>query len=234
MNFDTLGKFCALENDPREWMRKPILADGMVVALNGHILVAVPSSNFEPADLDRCSFGGIPDGVAEGLRGHLRGAFDAAKDDGGTWRRADAIEIDREPCSRCNGRGMVNVEPCADCDGDGEFWHGEHTYGCKTCEESGEIVTAGDGARCWACVGTGVYQGHTDFNVEGSGQPYSANSIYVAQLRSLPNAELREQVTASGAIPVRFDGGVGALMPMRTNGQVFERTVVESTAGAPA
>lgn len=206
MNVEILTQFCG-RDDVRGWMNAPFAFDQFYVATDGRLLVAISAES--PAQ----AWPELPEKVAR-----LIGSASTASSSDGEWMRAEAIKLSDVKCFFCDGAGSVATTTCDDCDGEGYIQHGRHEYECKSCDGDGKHTRPGDDEPCGACKGTGIEALPSDFNLKIDDRTHSANSVYVALLRKLPNAELCAGLMDGGVIAVRFDGGFGALMPMRHNG----------------
>jgi len=206
MSLEILAQFCG-RDDLRGWMNAPFSFDQFTVATDGRLLIAISSESPTAPTAE------LPGKVLQ-----LIGDAHTASSISDEWRRADAIKLSEVKCFRCDGAGSVTTTTCDDCDGEGFIEHGRHEYECKSCDGEGRHTEPGDGETCGHCKGTGVEALPSDFHLTIEGRAHSANSVYVAMLRKLPNAELCAGLLDGGVIAVRFDGGFGALMPMRNNG----------------
>jgi hypothetical protein len=200
-----LTRFCG---DATRGMGEPCSVAGGTFATNGHVAVWIPAT---------CANKPM-DKLAQRFADVVTAAQIAAADTAGIWIPATEIQLaPRSSCSSCDGSGYCTSEPCDECE-DGEFWHGSHTYECKACDGAGRHVvaaSASEGAtRCDDCRGTGTrFCSKTDFPILGN-PDWTANAMYVALLRDLPDCALRTELTIGNMIPFRFSGGFGALMPL--------------------
>lgn len=208
----TLHRFCMATGK----CPQPMRLLGGTCATNGFLLVWVP----QPYDYDRPQDATL----AASLEKMLGQARDAAANRyfTGAWIDVASIRLRHDECPRCEGAGFIHTRTCGDCGGDGVFRHGRHYYDCKECDSEGSIVTPaahGAGDTCHWCYGSGLRSGPTDFAITGwPGK--TANQSLVKLLAMLPGAQLRHeplehQIKSDPLIPVRFDGGVGVLMPLR-------------------
>lgn len=145
-------------------------------------------------------------------------------------RRDDAAEQTKEwdwnaPLAGLQGASFAKPEfklppepeeadECSACDGRGT----EHD--CPDCE-----------CPCVECDGTGKDIPERGISTEFCGANFAMR--YIRQVLSLPNVELAS-ITSDAPMVFRFDGGVGALMPLRSPGrqqvEVF-KTAVSSQEG---
>ena len=128
-----------------------------------------------------------------------------------------------ETCEYCAGSGTAY--DCEECDGEGSFTHKDKEYDCKWCNGAGQHQNGeGTPGTCWHCDGFGV-------------KPYQAVAIgnshfdnrYLALIAALPNAKIAPNGPKDIAY-FTFDGGDGAVMPMR----VDHPNVTVAQTSAPA
>ena len=88
---------------------------------------------------------------------------------------------------------------CAACDGRG------HEHDCPSC-----------GCICGACDGKGEVNPENNMSVSIGPTPFSLK--YIRQILSLPGIEIETLAADQSMKPLffRFDGGIGALMPLRS------------------
>jgi hypothetical protein len=188
----------------------PFGLGGGTAATNGRVLVWTPAPCATPT----------PESIGDQSRVIIEAARPLALDDAAAWVPAASITIGEVPCTQCKGSGRCEEIECDNCDGTGEFDHGRHIYDCQECDGEGRIVEPAEKAStapaCSECAGTGIHPDQpSDFRFSGkNGKKYCANSMYVQQLRSLPNCELLSGKMERGMIAIRFTGGCGILMPM--------------------
>ena len=189
---EQLQSFCAKE-DIRFCLETPYIQDGYVVASNGHICIrttgefpsAVTREDVKPPNIT-----GLIDKTLAALDG------------------VDAIAIPGlppfVPCSSCNGSGREFV--CVVCAGEGEF-DGD---GCEECGGAGSVAkNTGINRDCWFCGGSGEDRG----NPVMCGDGWFARR-YLAMIAALPRATIKTN-GESGCAYFSFDGGDGAVMPIR-------------------
>jgi hypothetical protein len=198
-----ITRFCLAEGlgDTRVYLRRPMQFGDQVLASDGSILVCIPG---------RFGHEEAPSHVRDGARRIEQ----IIKNTQLTWKPADSIELPPpEPCSACDGSGIVYWVDCDDCCGDGEFLKGRHYYRCKECDGKGYFVAkhASHGARaqpCRICEGSGA-----------SIQPVTVGEVrvqrrYLAAIAQLPGAQVAP--SHEGTLVFVFDGGGwGALAPLR-------------------
>lgn len=197
-----LQKFCATDTDPSPHMRKPSRCADGIVATNGRILICVPDDGRQAE--------AAKESLAKSFANFKAGLTDPSR----FW--VDATTIQLPPavkCGHCHGTGHSYQVKCEDCDGEGEFDHGLHTYECKECGGDGFIKTSphSDGAKkveCYECDGTGE-----GFQAVPAGQAHFQRR-YLHLIQQLPNCRLGT-MGGTGTALFTFDGGWGALMPVR-------------------
>lgn len=203
-----LDQFCSL--DSPNSISTPWSEGDFTYASNGHLLVRIPRRDDIPEKIGAPSIQGTS----------LGAGFHKTP---GEWIAVPKLEIIKEDCRYCKGRGKQYT--CPECDGEGEVglhtdWsdYGEHT--CETCGGNGQLSkdhwlrlmprnSNPAGEDCHACDGTGKkYDDGTDVKVGGA----LFTDILLAQIATLPGCEIGVVDKLSPAI-FRFDGGDGLLMP---------------------
>jgi len=121
---------------------------------------------------------------------------------------------EKNKCSLCGGSGKV--KDCPDCDGEGHitFFSSpsstDYEVECKDCDGTGCID--GDEKRCIRCDGMGYCL--TNKGIEVGSKLLSCMLLSV--ISKLPGVMIAPDASPGlSAIPFRFDGGDGILMPMR-------------------
>jgi hypothetical protein len=121
-----------------------------------------------------------------------------------------AEDISPEACKPCKGTGKLSV--CPECHGHGEVEAETdfNTYecDCATCNGSGKVD--GGSHLCDDCLGSGEY---LETKV-----PWRDGGITMKALRlasALPGIQFSTYGTAEEVVRIKFDGGVGLLMPRR-------------------
>ncbi|MCL2656112.1 MAG: hypothetical protein FWD62_01615 [Betaproteobacteria bacterium] len=208
MNLEYLNKFCANKaNDAREKLWKPFIQGGYAIATNGAIAVRVNLSGIDHGRTDRSANDTWPNvnkRIEEVKTGGM-GEFDA-------FACLELIPLPElppaEPCHFCDGTGKAYR--CDECDGVGDFEHGNHLYDCKECGGCGQLgYGEGEAVSCMECAGLGekpycpVKVGNASFDRR-----------FLALIAPLPNVMIAPNGTEKAAY-FQFDGGDGALMPMR-------------------
>ncbi len=187
-----IQKFCAREDDDRKHIQKPHKHGEYVYATNGHILArfrdAEAGQHWEDKFMDKVQ------------KLHAKSLGRASL----KWKR-DIIKLPPAiECSYCDGEGKL--ADCDDCNGNGNFEHGKHYYECKECNGAGRMNPP---EICHSCSGTGK-DGSQRVKV---GVSHIARR-YAELILALPNLEVAPNLDDKAAIPFRFDGGDGILMPL--------------------
>lgn len=190
---DILKSFCA-KDDVRYYMNAPILRGEFIFATNGHVMVRVPKF-----DGIECGDGNGPNNIEGLMNGTVRDGL-------------APIPALPEPeiCEFCHGAGYAYR--CKDCDGEGAFLRNGEEYDCKPCDGVGTLPDGdeADKVECWACHGSG----HEQQRVEVGGSDFDRR--YLAKIIELPGAMFAPHPTDQRKPAYfTFDGGDGALMPMR-------------------
>lgn len=204
-----LQQFCDVPNEYRPYLAAPFRVDGVgIVRTNGHILIALPDDGGEFANVHS-------DGLAKVVRGYT-----GKKDQPGRVSvPLNSIVLPKTmPCSVCNGAGQVIK--CIACDGEGEFDHFGYDYHCQSCDGDGFLKAAtstGQKQPCHRCDG----RGDSVQEVNISGETH-IQLRYLKLLAALPgqctlSIDLAE---AMSTVFYTFDGGWGAVMPIRPQREV--------------
>ncbi len=200
-----LQQFCVAQNDERENLRLPFLVGKWTVACNGHIMIALDQVlPYKP----------VWESAESMMQQHL--AMVEALDKTEGWTPVDQIGIYYKECAKCDGSGRTTEDDCPACDGYGTFRHYSHRYECQECGGDGIVYVACEkdkGAVCKACDGIARYiEGGSTFD---AGEAQTIQGIYVAMLRTLPNARV-QSIPEQDMTAIRFDGGIGVVMNYRT------------------
>jgi hypothetical protein len=197
-----ITRFCATDGDHREYLRRPWIENGMTIATNGHLVIAV----------DRPLAGNIANKPSEKMAGRFAkiAAIDIQE---ATTVPLASIDLPKNVCYECRGSGFVIKERCGECSGEGDFSRGRWSYTCKECDGDGHLNEAGkqdaEGATgCFECNATGTGSGSQE--VHGS----KFQQRYLALLKLLPEAVLFVGRDPTAAARFEFEGGRGYLMPM--------------------
>lgn len=127
------------------------------------------------------------------------------------WR---TMEILKEECKDCEGTG--HCKKCRDCDGDGEKSCCECgvTATCRTCRGRGAIPDdTKSGPKCEECDGEGEYETMTRVQLNQEG--LCVDLKYLRLIHKLPGMNLHWRFLNEPLL-ITFDGGDGALMPLRS------------------
>lgn len=195
-------RFCATDGDDRGYLRRPWIEDGMTIATNGHLIIAVD----RPLPVD------IASEPPEKMAGRFAKIAAIEIQDATTVSLA-SISLPINACHECRGSGFVIKEGCDDCEGEGEFSRGRWSYTCKECDGDGHLNEAArqgaEGATgCFECNATSTGYGAQE--VHGS----KFQQRYLALLKLLPDAVLFVGRDSTATARFEFEGGRGYLMPM--------------------
>ena len=120
-------------------------------------------------------------------------------------------------CDLCEGSGKSHKCPDDECDGGTVIFNtGRHEYEfeCKQCDGHGFI--AGGEADCPDCAGTGL-GGHETIPISVEEQYFDQFYLALAT-KHLPKCWITtNKSNRLEAALLKFDGGIGALMPMNIN-----------------
>lgn len=181
--------------------KMPFRKDGFLWATNGYMALQIP-------DTPECTLELNDNAIFLPLVGQLIA---------GIKLEDCTVSLDfalgEKPCDECNVDGYTKKfeqVKCPDCDGYGEFQHGNHTYYCKNCDETGWV----DGDKfaqetCDCCKGTGKM--HGDHRINGT----LFNGRLLGVLKMLSGVKMWVNPEAGKASTFVFDGGRGVIMPMR-------------------
>ncbi|ANN70893.1 hypothetical protein [Bordetella bronchialis] len=199
-----IQRFCAQQDDAREWLHKPWLEDCNTVATNGHIAIVlrtpiVGAVNAEPGPGMR---GAVQRLIDQTAGHHLHAAL-------------NDVRIVKYDCPYCQGGGFVSCEKCKPCGGEGEFKDADGWHICEECEGDGILTlprqaTDPDAQRCYSCCGTGH-----EWRSSTMVSHVNLANRYLSMLQDLPNCVLALPSDPDQAVRFDFDGGTGVLMPMR-------------------
>lgn len=214
---EVLARFCANENDLREYLRAPWRNGAWVYATNGHIIIRVPSEAApEVAECDRA-----PSKVGAMFAAHFT-------------ESAEFLLMPELPalfdCPSCEGAGRIRATKCNHCEGEGGFTRLGLWYDCKNCEGD----PAGDGwvscldfenpadavvRVCTECDGLGHRMHKHGITQIGEG---TYSPVYLHWIAALPQARVMpgDAPTASNSktckpLAFLFDGGQGLLQPRK-------------------
>lgn len=194
-----LKLFCASENDIRSYLAKPMEIDGFLYATNGHIAIRVKGKAEEYIE--------VPASTSEQLIKIFANCEEYK------YRALPEIsEPKKYDCGICKGTGKVTI--CDECAGEGyvDLGNNYNAYEveCRSCMGNG--CGAGGEKACEYCDGDGYkYKRDGYAQIGNTGLNYK----YFQLIKSLPSPEICLDIEKHKFIPFRFDGGYGALMPMR-------------------
>lgn len=193
-----LEQFCKPEQfQIHGYMRTPFMVNGRTYATNGHILVRV--DGYHSITEPRTDIYKRMDEILSAL-------------DDSRLSPLPRVEIgDLADCPRCKGRR--HMKTCRECDGEGELnidsdWN-TYTVKCLSCRGEG-VLPDEDGEPCRSCSGTGK----ESFKPIQFRNTAIANG-YVRILETLPNLLIDLTGQPGDVILFKFDGGVGAVAPIR-------------------
>lgn len=193
-----LTRYCADENEIRAYLQHPWREKGTIVASNGHIAIEIPDDGREVPTVV-----GKPPDIAKLLSRPSKGDFSPMPE-------LAPFKSTVLACARCKGDGFHFAVACDECE-DGRFDHGSHWYDCAECNATGSVGDEDKSTRCLLCSGFGepARNGHeTDIGAA------TFATRYLRAFASLPNV----QIAVGGKddmASIRFDGGRGAVMPIR-------------------
>jgi hypothetical protein len=189
---EMLELFCAGIDEGRNILCNPFNQGEYTYATNGHFAIRFPK--IEGYDVE-----GAPD---------IEKVWPKAIPTEEQW--VDIPDIENIECECCDGKGIGYI--CPDCEGrsrilfTSEYGY-EYSVECRMCNGTGNIK-----AKCKDCMGTG--RASTVDNVNIKGTLFDANLLIVLKL--LPCVKIApEAVKKYTAVPFKFDGGEGLIMPKR-------------------
>lgn len=194
-----ITKFCA-PNDGRHYLHKPMRHEGFLYATTGHIAVRIaddPAIDAEP----------MPQNLQNSILQKM-----ATDTEERIWSPAPPIgRAGLRDCPHCSGSGRART--CPACAGDGEFEHYGDWYGCKHCDETGQITAQpnDNAAECYACLGSGI---DANESIEISGVHIAARLLHLISAE-IPDAEIGISNNPMGPQLLRAPGVIGVVMPMR-------------------
>lgn len=179
----------------------PFREDGFLWAANDHMAVRIPDTQECTLELnDNAIFPPLVKTLINGVNPN-------------NCTISLHFPLAEKPCEECQGAGYtekLEQFQCPDCDGYGEFEHGNHTYYCKNCDETGWI----DGEKftqdpCDNCNCSGIMP--CDHRIAGA----LFRGRYIRALKMLPGLKMWINPNPNEASTFAFDGGCGVIMPMR-------------------
>ena len=197
MTLELLQSFAAIK-DIREYLNQPFRVGDFAVASDGNHLIAIhdPENTYQLADVN-----------VESVTKHITRLIEDAQLKTNYRALTDIAWPEDKPCTFCHGSGMDEGE-CPDCDGRGWFHNGKHRYECEECKGTGNV----EPQPCVICNGRGKVSGQITLD----GRLFNAS--YLKKFSVIDGAEIALAVTPPDRhdpAHFRFNGGVGAVMPMR-------------------
>lgn len=205
-----LKKFCR-KSHYAEILTEPFSDNDYTYASDGCIIIRVDK---------------IPKIIKTGIPGKAAELFEENKiNENEIWIDPPKFEIIERNCSKCKGTGKITV--CEECEGVGslEFSNSYNDYDveCKSC--FGKNIK---NEKCEACEGTGKYKEYsspvieasvrvvTDIRINGIYEDFAVmlNGMYLEMIQDLPNIKIALQDNSIKPVKLKFDGGIGLLMPM--------------------
>ena len=202
---ELLQPFCAVD-DIRVSLNRIFKKGDYLYATNGHVIVSVKDDGTETC----------PDNDALAPNGEVILQREKCAGPGFVPLRFDEPQ-DKEKCTSCGGSGKIaEREICDSCNGNGSFEHYDHWYECQACDGEGTVkAKTGETDQCEDCNGSGESK-HQPVTLP-DGRTFKL--LYLNKLLALPGIEyLPDPMRDDGTISImqfRFDGGIGALMPIR-------------------
>lgn len=198
MKTNNFKAFAADESGVRSYLRGPIAIPSGIAYTNGHIAVISLGAKDESAFL-------ADDFLKNALEDIAKNCASANTN----WLACPEVEAGLTECKDCNGTGKSDA--CPECGGSGsiEVDTDFHTYevDCKTCETQSDH-------KCIQCYGRG-FGGRMAKHPEVLLSGVPVNPAYVKKIfDNLVNPVLAPRFIAN-LVLFKFDGGVGALMPLR-------------------
>ena len=201
-----LKKFCR-KSHYEETLTEPFSDGGYTYAADGSILIRVDK---------------IPEIIKIYPSVRATEIFEENKINGSeTWIDPPMFIITERDCSKCKGTGKIHV--CDECNGLGslEFSSDYNDYDveCKSCYGKDTIDE-----KCEDCEGIGRYKEYPTSIVKRNIETIRLNGIseqieiiisgmYLEMIQDLPNIKIALQGKTE-PIKLKFDGGIGLLMPM--------------------
>lgn len=218
-----LQPFCSGTGKRLE-LQSPFTYGDYTYATNGHIMVRVERRD----DVDEEAIGT----KAFVFRGYLTGLPDITFSPFPTVVLPPLEAHVPKPCKSCNATGRIYKVLCVNCHGSGLVTcHAcDHENDCRTCDGYGvreRPATTEDAADkvedCDNCGGSGDASTDDDRIIYARCGPYFIDRRYVVLMQTLPGIEIdlgrSDLYEGKSTYPVkpilfRFDGGIGAIMPL--------------------
>jgi len=198
LTVDDLQKFCS-DDDPRVDIQAPFSQGERTHATNGHIAISVPR-------IKKVKEQGTPD------MGKVYNMVDF-DDPARVWVLPPEPVFTIDRCHECDAQGYIR--PCS-CES-----------GCRKCDGLGWIPAKQgepEAEPCSRCIEGEIISGSV--LVAGPKGETALASKYVELIRTLPSAEIgligNESDGLKAPVCIRFDGGIGLLMPVSASQEIGE------------
>ena len=211
MNPTTILQSFLSRDETRPEIQRPLRYGANVYATDGRIMIRMPlTESEEPADTSAK----LPKGFKPVVAGWRLTAEEAPLN---SWHPLSEFTLPPPgSCPDCDGSGWL--KPCPECEGTGGIECGEcgHHRSCNACR-SGSIPGEPDdenAIECDWCEGDGLHEHNGSHPV---GTAHVSNG-YLRKIAGLPGAEIflpDWPANECRAVPFRFEGGAGCVMPMR-------------------
>ncbi|MDD2772728.1 MAG: hypothetical protein PHP45_03420 [Elusimicrobiales bacterium] len=200
-----LQKFCLQDKTytKHKTLGQPFVRGGHKYATSGHIVVRIETNEPESPD-----YIGVPLG---GLTSIFVPLASVDSNSLKPWPISDGL-TQAQKCRRCSGTGKKDTETCPKCGGDCAIECSEcgHDYKCPMCDGHG-VISNELGATCPDCRGAKnrIFPANQRVDIALiAGENFSLIS-------KLPRAIYIPPKDAMAPLLFVFDGGEGAVMPMR-------------------
>lgn len=129
-----------------------------------------------------------------------------------TFAPLEKLETRLRDCRACDNTGKTrDTKPCPECEGEGTIncSHCGHDHECNRCYGEGTVLRSNTSITCPDCE-------RAKHNVRVT-QHLWIDGKYFEKIAALPNPMIGTALigTEPRAIPFRFDGGDGLIMPLR-------------------
>ncbi len=207
MEIEILAKFC---HEDREPINRVIVKGGFAWVTDGNIGIRAATNAPDSEDLT------FLDKMVAAIDAHVERAATLWED------LPTPIPMREGDCPDCAGTGKQQA--CPSCGGDGEIelthhWHGgshDYTVECEECDGTGSTGGQQDGeGGCLECGKTGKVQ----ISEAVAFGPAWIDSFLLHRIAILPGPiQICHGASPLQQIPIRGDGWIGVLMPMREHG----------------
>lgn len=137
------------------------------------------------------------------------------------WIDPPEFKVIERECNYCKGTGKITI--CKECNGAGgiQFNTIYNVYDVE-CLSCGGKETVNVNGKCEDCEGTGKYKEYsnpiieTDIIINGNLERIKImlGGTYLEMIQVLPNIKIALQDSSIKPVKLKFDGGIGLLMPM--------------------